>query len=408
MGTFAYRARNESGGLVTGEMEAETKEMVYEHLDGLGLLPVGVSEAKGDAFSLNKAFERFEKIRQDDLIFFTRQLQTIVKAGIPLISGLKALEEQTESPKLKRIINEIHREVSKGKSLSDVIANHPGTFSELYVSMVRAGEIGGVLDDVLGRLIGLLEFQMKTREMLKTALRYPVMVVCVLVLAFIVIVTFIIPKFAVIFKGANIDLPLPTKIMLWINDIVQGYGTLLFIGTVLLVVAWVAYVRSKKGKVVWDRFKLRIPLIGQIQLKIIMSRFANMFENMMRAGVPIMHTLQIVSRTVGNEYIAEKIIEISAKVERGRGISKPLKDSGVFPPLVIHLISTGEETGSLEQMLREVSIHYDSEITYSVSRLSAWIEPILTAGLSVMVLFIALAVFLPWWNMMGAMKGGGP
>jgi type II secretory pathway component PulF len=407
MGRFTYRARTEQGGLVTGEMDADSRMVVYDHLDGQGLVPVQVVESKSDPFSLAQILERYQTIRQDDLIFFTRQLQTIVKAGIPLISGLKALEEQTENPKLKRIIKEIYQEISKGKSLSDVLSNHPRTFSELYVSMIRAGEIGGVLDDVLGRLIGMLEFQMKTREMLKAAMRYPVTVVCVLVLAFIVIVTFIIPRFATIFKGANVELPLPTKIMLWINDMVHDYGIFLLIIGIALIAGGIMYIRSENGKVVWDRLKLRMPLVGQILLKIVMSRFANMFENMIRAGVPIMRTLEIVSRTVGNEYVARKIVEVSSKVEKGRGISKPLKDSGVFPPLVIHLISTGEETGSLEQMLREVSVHYDTEITYSVSRLSAWIEPVLTAGLSVMVLFIALAVFLPWWNMMEAMKGGG-
>jgi type II secretory pathway component PulF len=408
MAAFVYKARDEMGGLVTGETEAESKWDVYEYLDDRGLMPVAVSELKEDRLSFRQALDRYQKIRQDDLIFFTRQMQTIIKAGIPLISGLKTLEEQTENPRLKRVIREIYQEVSKGRSLSDVMRNSPRIFSELYVSMVRAGEVGGVLDDVLGRLIGLLEFQMKTREMLKAAVRYPIMVVCVLGIAFIVIVTFIIPKFAVIFKGANVELPLPTRIMLGINDMVQSYGAAIFVAAMALIGAGVMYIKSEKGRVVWDRVKLKIPLIGQILLKIVMSRFANMFENMIRAGVPIMHTLEIVSRTAGNEYIAQKIIEISSKVEKGRGISKPLKDSGVFPPLVIHLISTGEETGSLEQMLREVSAHYDTEITYSVSRLSAWIEPILTAGLSVMVLFIALAVFLPWWNMMGAMQGGGP
>jgi MSHA biogenesis protein MshG len=194
--------------------------------------------------------------------------------------------------------------------------------------------------------------------------------------------------------------------VLGINDVVQGYGFLILIVLVLSVAGVVLCIRSPKGRRNWDRIKLRIPLVGQILLKITMSRFANMFENMIRSGVPIMHTLEIVSKTVGNEYVAEKIVEIGSKVEKGRGISKPLKDSGIFPPLVIHLVSTGEETGSLEEMLREVSVHYDREITYSVSRLSAWIEPILTAGLSVIVLFLALAVFMPWWNMMAAMKGG--
>lgn len=394
------------GGLVTGEMEAETKVLVYEYLDGLGLVPVGVSEVKKDALSLRQIIERYQKIKQDDLIFFTRQIQTIVKAGIPLISGLKALEEQTENSTLKRIIREIYQEITKGKSLSDVLANHPRIFSELYVSMIRAGEMGGVLEDVLGRLTGLLEFQMKTREMMKAAFRYPAMVVGTLGMAFVVIIKFVIPKFAVIFKESKTDLPMPTKIMLLINDLFQKFGGIIAVAAILFVIAVTMYLRTKRGKSQWDRLKLKIPLIGQILLKIVMSRFANMFENMMRSGVPIMRTLDIVSKTVGNEYVAEKILEIRSKVEKGRGISKPLKDSGIFPPLVVHLISTGEETGSLEEMLREVLIHYDREITYSVSRLSAWIEPILTAGLSVIVLFLALAVFLPWWNMMSAMTGG--
>jgi type II secretory pathway component PulF len=408
MSKFTYKARNEAGRLVTGEMEADTRKAVLEYLDGIGLLPTLVSEIKARSLSLDRYFGRRERVKQDDLIFFTRQLQTVVKAGIPLIAGLKALEEQSEDPVLKRIISEVSQDITKGKSFSEALASHKGVFSELFVSMIRAGELGGVLDDVLGRLIGLLEFQMRTKEMVKAAMRYPMMVVGTLLVAFAVIITFVIPKFADIFKQAKVELPLPTKIMLLINDLVQGYGPLLLLIIAGCVIGVVMYIRSSKGRRNWDRVKLRIPLIGQILLKITMSRFANMFENMIRSGVPIMRTLEIVSRTVGNEYVAEKIVEISSKVEKGRGISKPLRDSGIFPPLVIHLISTGEETGSLEEMLREVSVHYDREITYSVSRLSAWIEPILTAGLSVMVLFLALAVFMPWWNMMGAMKGGGP
>jgi type II secretory pathway component PulF len=195
--------------------------------------------------------------------------------------------------------------------------------------------------------------------------------------------------------------------LLLTNDIFQNYAIYLGISIFILIGGFLLYKRTDAGTLEIDRLKLRAPLIGPIILKICMSRFANMFENLIKVGIPVVRTLEVVSRTVGNEYIAQKIIEISGKIERGLGISRPLREAEIFPPLIIHLISTGEQTGSLEDMLKEVSTHYDREITYSINRLSTWIEPLLTAGLSLMVLFLALAIFLPWWNMMGALRGGG-
>ncbi|HOJ71938.1 MAG TPA: type II secretion system F family protein [Syntrophorhabdaceae bacterium] len=412
MAVFSYRARDDKGSLITGNMDADNIKAVYMQLDSLGLYPVSVSEVKGiggtsGATSIKSLLGGYQKITYDDLIFFTRQLQTIIKAGIPLISGLKALEEQTTKERLKNIIRDIYMDIDKGKSFSEAMARHSDVFPEVYISMIRAGEIGGVLEDVLERLIGMLEFQMKTKEMIKSALRYPVMVIVSLMVAFFVLVTFVIPKFVPLFKSAKIDLPLPTRIMILINDIVQQYGVYLIAGVIILIVGFVFYKRTENGRLQWDRFKLRLPLLGDILHKIYMSRFANMFENMIRAGVPVIKALEIVSKTIGNAYIAGKIDEVGMKIEKGKGISRPLKETGIFPPLVIHLVSTGESTGSLEEMLNEVSNHYDREITYSVGRLSAWVEPILTAGLSIMVLFMALAIFMPWWNMMSAMKGGG-
>ncbi|HPP07084.1 MAG TPA: type II secretion system F family protein, partial [Syntrophorhabdaceae bacterium] len=180
----------------------------------------------------------------------------------------------------------------------------------------------------------------------------------------------------------------------------------LVLGVIALIVGFMLYKRTERGRLQWDRFKLKLPLIGEILHKIYMSRFANMFENMIRSGVPVIKSLEVVSKTIGNVYISTKIDEVGLKIEKGKGISTPLKDTGIFPPLVIHLVSTGENTGSLEEMLKEVSNHYDREITYSVGRISAWIEPMLTVALSIMVLFMALAIFMPWWNMMSAIRGG--
>ena len=407
MTAFAYRARDERGLLVTGNIEAASKRDVFVQLDNMGLLPVSAAESGKTSSAIDAFMMRFQKVKDDDLIFFTRQFQTIIRSGIPMVSGLRALEEQTNNERLSMAIKAIGQDIDKGQSLSDALSKHKRIFSELYVGMVRAGELSGNLEEVLERLSGVLEFQMKTREMLKSAMRYPVFVLVTLSIAFIILVNVVVPKFAPIFKNAKVALPLPTQILLLINDIFQKYSVVVIVVAFVLVVSFFLYKRTVIGKYTFDRFKLWLPLIGEIILKICMGRFAFILENTVRSGIPIIKTLDIVSRSVGNEYIAEKVREIAVSIEKGRGITRPLKDAKIFPPLVIHLVATGEETGSLEEMLHEVSVHYDREVTYSVARLSAWIEPILTVGLAGMVLFLALAIFMPWWDMMKALRAGG-
>jgi len=407
MGKFTYKARDEKGSLVTGMIEVDSRRAAYMQIDALGLFPIAVSETREQSFSFENAFASLRPVRYDDIIFFTRQLQTVIRAGIPMISGLRALEEQTSNARLKAAIKEMVQDIDKGSSLSDALTKQRRLFPELYTSMVKAGEIGGSLEEVLERLATLLEFQLKTKEMLKSAVRYPIFVVTTLVIAFLVLINFVVPRFAVLFRGAKMELPLPTRMLLFVNDIFQNYAVYLVIFVFILIGAFFLYKRTRPGTLAIDRLKLGVPLIGPIILKICMSRFANMFENLIKVGIPVVRTLEVVSRTVGNEYIAQKILEICGKIEKGLGISRPLREAEIFPPLVIHLVSTGEQTGSLEEMLNEVSTHYDREITYSINRLSTWIEPLLTAGLSLMVLFLALAIFLPWWNMMGALRGGG-
>ncbi len=406
MTIFAYRARDDRGLLITGNLEANSQREAFLQLDNMGLFPLSAREQKGTVFAIDAFLLRFQRVKHDDLIFFTRQLQTIIRAGIPMVSGLRALEEQTNNERLKAAIKDITQDIDKGQTFSDALSRHKGIFSELYVGMVRAGELSGNLDEVLERLSGVLEFQMKTREMLKSAMRYPLFVVVTLTIAFVVLVNVVVPKFAPIFRSAKVALPLPTQILLLINDIFQKYTVTAIITALVLVIAFMLYKRTAVGTYTIDRLKLVVPLIGDITLKICMGRFAFILENLVRAGIPIIKTLDIVSRSVGNEYVAKKVREIAISIEKGMGIARPLKDAKIFPPLVIHLVATGEETGALEEMLREVSIHYDREVTYSVNRLSAWIEPILTVGLAGMVLFLALAIFMPWWDMMRAMRGG--
>ena len=408
MPTFVYKARDERGLLVQGNIEAASQRDAMTQLDAMGYIPVSAKETGSrSAASVDDFLLRFQRIKHDDLIFFTRQFQTIVRSGIPIVSGLRALEEQTTNQRLQKAIKNAAQEIDKGASLSDALGRQKGVFSEIYVSMVRSGETSGNLEEVLERLSGLLEFQMRTKETIKSAMRYPIFVVSTLVIAFITLVNLVVPKFVPVFKSSNVALPLPTQILLVINDIFQKYTIVVVIVVIALIVGFLLYKRTPTGKYTIDVIKLKIPLIGVVVLKTCMSRFAFTLENLVSSGIPIMRTLDIVSRTVGNEYIAKKVLEISASIEKGKGISRPLRDARIFPPLVIHLIATGEETGSLEEMLKEIATHYDREVTYTVNRLSAYIEPILTVGLAGMVLFLALAIFMPWWDMMKAMRGGG-
>lgn len=409
MPTFAYKARDERGLMVQGNIEAASQREAMMQLDSMGYIPVSTKEiaSSSKALSIDDYLLRFQRIKHDDLIFFTRQFQTVVRSGIPIVTGFRALEEQTINQRLRKAIKNAGQEIDKGSSLSDALGRQKGVFSEIYVSMVRSGETSGNLEEILERLSALLEFQMRTKETIKSAMRYPVLVVSTLIIAFFILIKTVVPKFVPMFKTANIALPLPTQMLLFINEILQKH-TLLIVGIILaLSVAFFFYHRTEQGKYTLDVIKLKIPLIGVIILKTCMSRFAFTLENLVSSGIPIIRTLDIVSRTVGNEFIARKILDISSSIERGKGISKPLKDAKIFPPLVIHLIATGEETGSLEEMLKEIARHYDREVTYTVNRLSAYIEPVLTVGLAAMVLFLALAIFMPWWDMMKTMRGGG-
>ncbi|MBU4012872.1 MAG: type II secretion system F family protein [Proteobacteria bacterium] len=403
MPTYTYKALTADGSQVSGTVEADSQPLAAMQLDKMEYIPISISEKKG--MFLDELALKLERVKTDDLIFFTRQLYTVIKAGIPLLAGIKALEQQTENKKLKKVLGIVAKDVDRGKSFSESLSVHPDVFSELFVNMIEAGEVGGSLEEILERLILMLEFTRKTNSNLKAAVRYPIMVVCSLFAAFGVIITFVIPKFAVIFEASTVELPIPTKIMMFINFLVQNYWYygLLIAGS--LITAFYLYTSREAGRLQWDFLKLKIPVLGDVFLKVYMSRFSSMLETLSRGGTSIVSALDVVSRTIGNEYIAQKIKAIAEQVKTGKGITNSLRESKIFPPLVLHMVLTGEETGALDDMLAEITSYYEREIDYTVSRMSSYIEPILTAGLGLMVLFIALAIFLPWWNMMEAFKG---
>jgi MSHA biogenesis protein MshG len=398
---FLYKAIGEDGSIIEDVLEAPNIGVVAEKLDQWGLIPLSIKERKANEISL---FRRQAKIGFDEVVLFTKQLYTLLKAGVPFLTSLEALAEQSSNSKMREVIRDLYVSVESGKSFSEALSQHPDVFSKLYISSVKAGEVSGKLDDVLARMTYVMEHEKETREKIKAAMRYPMIVTGALVVAFVVLILLVVPKFAAMFQQLGASLPLPTRILIGLNDLFQNYG-LYIAGLIgLAAFAFKQWKNTEKGRAQWDEWILRIPVIGDLILKNSMSRFAKMFETLNRSGLPILQTLEIVADTVGNVYIGSEIRKISEGVERGEGIARPLRRSALFPPMVIRMVAIGEQSGSLDEMLANISAHYDVEVDYALKRMTAMIEPLLTIIIAIFIMFLALAIFLPMWNIMNLIQ----
>jgi len=406
MPTFRYKARDKYGALFMGTFETSGKEAVAGHLDSLGYVPVFIEEER-PSVSLTELLPQLEAISSDDLIIFSRQLATLIGAGIPFMASFDALEEQTENTKLKKVISQVRQDVEGGSNFADALAKHPKVFSNLYVSLVKAGETGGVLDEMLNRLALLAEHDAETRARIKAATRYPKIVVAALIFAFGILITFVIPRFADLFSKMKVALPLPTRILMGTHYVVQHYGLLILVIFVAAVIGFRKYINTASGRLWWDGLKLKVPIFGPIFMKVALSRFARVFGTLHRAGVPILQTLEIVSETVGNVVIARIVDNVRDSARQGRGIVQPMRVSKVFPPIVLQMVAVGEESGKTEEMMMKVSEYYDRDVDYAIKNLSTSLEPLLLIIISGGVLLLALGVLLPWWNLINVAKGGG-
>jgi type II secretory pathway component PulF len=406
MPNYRYKARDKYGALSVGTFETSGREAVAGHLDSLGYIPVLIEEER-PGLTLGQYLPQFQVVTATELIVFSRQLATLISAGIPFMASFTALEEQTENPKLKKTINQVRRDVEGGSTFADALAKHPKVFSPMYSSMVKAGETGGVLDEILNRLAMLAEHDAETRARIKAATRYPKIVIATLVVAFGILVSFVIPKFAALYMNFKAELPLPTRIMIGINNGVHQYGFLILIIIVFSFVGFKKYIHSPRGRLWWDGFKLKLPIFGVIFTKTALSRFARVFGTLTRSGLPVLQTLEIVSSTVGNVVIARVVDNVRDSARQGRGIVQPMKVSKVFPPIVIQMVAVGEESGKMEEMMMKVSEYYDRDVEYAIKNLSSSLEPLLLAVIGVVVLFLALAIFMPWWNLINVVKKGG-
>jgi type II secretory pathway component PulF len=399
MPSFRYKARKPSGELITETIEAESPVAVAKRLTASGIIPISI-DAQSDG---GEARPLFERVTRTDVIMFTRQLLTLYKAGLPFLSSLDAIARQTSNPALRRVIADIRTAVEGGATLSKALARHPKVFPEMYVATVLAGETGGVLDQVMERLVILLEGEKETRQTIRAAIRYPLTVIGAMAAAFVVIITFVIPRFAVLFSKMGQNLPLPTRVLIGLNDLRQDYWHAGLGLAAALIAGAVWYVRTPQGRLRWDKLALKFPLVGSIIMKASMARLAHMFGTLSQSGLPILKELQVISRTLGNRRISQQIDAIREAVREGSNLATAVDTRTDFPPLVKHMMAVGEKTGAMYEMMEAVGEHYDRETRVAISRLTQAIEPLITVVLGVGLLFMALAVFLPMWDMMSVM-----
>lgn len=403
MPQFSYEAINEAGNTVKGELEAADTAAAQDRLASMGYIPVAVRRGSTGGAQGGGALESLEAmlspVKSQELVLFTKQFKTMLGAGLSMIEILKVLEQQTENPRLRKACGRIADDVKKGMSISDALAVHRTVFSPLYVSMVRAGESAGALPAVLERLIYIISHENQVKSDIKSALQYPLTVTVALFIAFIVLLTYVVPVFAQIFASAKVELPLPTRIAVTLNHYLVAYWPLILGGVFLLVIGLWLYCRTEQGKVTRDALFLALPIMGVLFKKSAMSRFASIFAILQASGVPVLTTIDILVGTIGNAAIAKEFRKVQDLIRSGQGLAGPISRAKYFTPMVVTMVAVGEESGNLDEMLSAVSEHYDAEVAYAVKRLSDALGPVLIVGLAGVVGFFALSIFLPMWDL---------
>jgi len=401
MPKYSYSAFDVNGKAVTGELDASSVEEASEALSRRNYIPAEITE--GESVSKGISFESIQvglsRVSEPDLILFTKQFRTMLVAGVPILSLLQTMEQQTNNLRLKKVIGAIANDVHEGLSLYEAFKKHPKVFSPLYCSMLEAGESSGALPAVLERIIYIIDHEYKVKTEVRSALLYPVIVVVFLGIAFFVLLTFVIPKFVKIFLKAGVELPLPTRVCMGMYQFLANYWYFLLGGIALLIIFLVFYFKTDQGKFVRDSTLLRIPIFGPLFIKSVMSRFASIFAILQASGVGVLESMNILQNIVGNAAVSRVFGDVKKKLEGGRGIAGPLRSAQYFSPMVINMVAIGEESGNLDLMLSEISAHYDYEVEYTTKNLSSLLGPILIVCLAAMVGFFALAIFLPMWDL---------
>ena len=417
MALFAYRGRNSSGELAEGTLEAVDAGEAASALFASGITPVSIDASKGGRSaassggissgaapdggdwtrSLARLFE--PKVTDEALMLFCRQLYALLKSGVPIMQGLAGLQQSATSPVLGAVIGRVRASLDAGHEFSAALAREAPVFSEFFVNMVRVGETSGRLEEVLLRMYEHLEFSLFMRNQVKAAVRYPLMVICAMVIAVAVINVLVIPAFANVFKSFNAELPLMTRGLIAFSNFTIAYWWLMIGAFVAAVYLWLSWVGTEAGRVAWDEQKLKFPIAGKIISKATLARFARSFALASRSGVPIIQGLSLVARTVDNAFIAGRVEKMRVSVERGESLLRTAIAAKIFTPMVLQMIQVGEESGQIDVMMEDVAQMYLRDVEYDLKSLSAQIEPILIVFLGILVLMLALGIFLPMWDL---------
>lgn len=400
MATFRYSARDASGKVVAGAIDADTEVMVLGKLQEMGFFVTNLERQAGAAMTLRRLdIGKFRKVGMRELTVFTRQFATMVNAGLSMVRTLNILEQQTESAKLKTIVGDVRKHVEEGMTLSDAFGQHPDTFSPLTINMVRAGEIGGVLDDVLNRLAIFYEKDLSLRQKVRAAMTYPAAIFTFALGVIFFLVFFILPQFIGFFEGLDLQLPLPTRILIFVTHALTGYWYVFLGGLLVSVWGLRVYIGTERGRFRFDRFKLRVPVFGPLLRKVTISRFTRTLGTLITSGVPIMQALEVVSKAVENKIVAQAIDNVRSSIREGESIALPLQNSGLFPPMVVQMTAVGEETGTLDSMLQKVADFYDAEVETTLVQLTSILEPLLIMFLGFVVGFIVLSFYMPLYQL---------
>jgi type IV pilus assembly protein PilC len=402
--TFQYSVRDRTGKLVTGKIDADSPGAVASKLKSMGYAPVSITQTNAGMSREINMPKLGAKVKLKDLAVFSRQFATMINSGLSLLRALSILEEQSENKELSKVLTVVRQDVETGQSLSSALAQHPAIFPPLMVNMIKAGEVGGFLDSVMLQIAENYETETKLRGKIKSAMTYPVVVFIIAILAVIGMLIFIVPVFANLFKTLGGQLPAPTRVLVFLSDVLKNWAPVLVIALVAGFVVWTKVKRTERVRNIVDPLKLKAPIFGNLFQKIALSRFTRNLGTLMRSGVPILQSLDIVADTTGNVVVARAVRDVQDSVRKGESLTAPLANHAVFPPMVVQMMSVGEDTGALDTMLHKISDFYDQEVEATTEALTSLIEPLMIAVLGGIIGSMIIALYMPIFKIFDLIK----
>lgn len=403
--TFEYKVRDREGRVIQGSLDAENHDLVVNKLRQMGYTPINVERQEVSALKKELKIPGLgSRVGLKDVAVFSRQFATMINSGLTLLRAMNILSEQTENPALAKILTQVRLDIERGSSLSQALARHPKAFNRLYIAMVRAGEIGGMLDSVLLQLASTIEKQVELRRKIISAMTYPVAVLGLVLLIVTAMLIFVVPTFESLYADLDSPLPGPTKLLLAVSSFMTTFAPVIILAEVGMVVLFKRWIASEKGRAIWDSFKLKVPIFGKLVRKTALTRFARTLSSLLRAGVPILEALEITSETVGNAVVAKAVREVQVAVRQGESMARPLAQHAVFPPMVVQMLAVGEETGAVDTMLDKVADFYDQEIEALVDALTSLLEPLLIVVLGGVVGGMVIALYMPMFNIINVIQ----